>query len=97
MTQEILKTCRAWPGQVPLVLVLTSYLQLFFAEVAALGKVAVMIQYLPRPMKPGRFTTPPAGAGRGRYDCHSALPAAPASNKKRRIKVGPRTKGRPQC
>jgi 2-methylisocitrate lyase-like PEP mutase family enzyme len=47
MTQEILKTCRAWPGQVPLVLVPTSYPQLFFAEVAALSKVAVMIQYLP--------------------------------------------------
>jgi len=43
MTQEILKTCRAWPGQVPLVLVPTSYPQLSFAEVAALGKVGLII------------------------------------------------------
>ena len=37
--QEILEFCRAWPGQVPLVLVPTSYPQLSFADVAALGKV----------------------------------------------------------
>jgi 2-methylisocitrate lyase-like PEP mutase family enzyme len=41
--QEILEFCRAWPGQVPLVLVPTSYPQLSFAEVAALGKVGLII------------------------------------------------------
>jgi phosphonopyruvate hydrolase len=40
---EILAFCRAWPGQVPLVLVPTSYPQLSFAEVAALGKVGLII------------------------------------------------------
>ena len=41
--QEILEFCRAWPGQVPLVLVPTSYPQLSFADVAALGKVGLII------------------------------------------------------
>ena len=40
---EILSFCRAWPGQVPLVLVPTAYPQLSFAEVAALGKVGLVI------------------------------------------------------
>lgn len=40
---EILAFCRAWPGQVPLVLVPTSYPQLSFAEVAALDKVGLVI------------------------------------------------------
>ena len=40
---EILSFCRAWPGRVPLVLVPTSYPQLSFAEVAALGKVGLII------------------------------------------------------
>lgn len=40
---EILSFCRAWPGTVPLVLVPTSYPQLSFAEVAALGKVGLII------------------------------------------------------
>src|ERR1700694_4455617 len=40
---EILDFCRAWPGQVPLVLVPTSYPQLSFADVAALGKVGLII------------------------------------------------------
>lgn len=40
---EILSFCRAWPGQVPLVLVPTSYPQLSFADVAALGKVGLII------------------------------------------------------
>ncbi|HYF07683.1 MAG TPA: phosphonopyruvate hydrolase [Acetobacteraceae bacterium] len=40
---EILAFCRAWPGRVPLVLVPTSYPQLAFAEVAALGKVGLII------------------------------------------------------
>ena len=40
---EILSFCRAWPGQVPLVLVPTSYPQLSFADVAALGKVGLVI------------------------------------------------------
>ena len=40
---EILAFCRAWPGKVPLVLVPTSYPQLSFAEVAALGKVGLII------------------------------------------------------
>ncbi|MCO6416945.1 phosphonopyruvate hydrolase [Siccirubricoccus sp. KC 17139] len=41
--EEVLAFCRAWPGQVPLVLVPTSYPQLSFAEVAALGKVGLII------------------------------------------------------
>lgn len=41
--EEILAFCRAWPGRVPLVLVPTSYPQLSFAEVAALGKVGLII------------------------------------------------------
>ena len=40
---EILSFCRAWSGKVPLVLVPTSYPQLSFAEVAALGKVGLII------------------------------------------------------
>jgi phosphonopyruvate hydrolase len=40
---EILAFCHAWPGRVPLVLVPTSYPQLSFAEVAALGKVGLII------------------------------------------------------
>jgi 2-methylisocitrate lyase-like PEP mutase family enzyme len=40
---EILELCRSWPGQVPLVLVPTAYPQLFFAEVAALSKVGLII------------------------------------------------------
>src|SRR5438477_9225460 len=40
---EILEFCRSWPGQVPLVLVPTAYPQLSFAEVAALGKVGLII------------------------------------------------------
>src|ERR1700730_6380140 len=39
---EILSFCRAWPGRVPLVLVPTSYQQLSFADVAALGKVGLI-------------------------------------------------------
>jgi phosphonopyruvate hydrolase len=40
---EILSFCRAWGGRVPLVLVPTSYPQLSFADVAALGKVGLII------------------------------------------------------
>ena len=40
---EILAFCHAWPGRVPLVLVPTSYPQLSFADVAALGKVGLII------------------------------------------------------
>ena len=40
---EILAFCRAWPGRVPLVLVPTSYPSLSFADVAALGKVGLII------------------------------------------------------
>ena len=40
---EILAFCRAWSGRVPLVLVPTSYPQLSFADVAALGKVGLVI------------------------------------------------------
>jgi phosphonopyruvate hydrolase len=40
---EIVAFCKAWPGQVPLVLVPTSYPQLSFADVAALGKVGLII------------------------------------------------------
>ena len=42
-SDEILSFCRAWPGRVPLVLVPTSYPQLSFADVAALGKVGLII------------------------------------------------------
>ncbi len=40
---EIMEFCHAWPGRVPLVLVPTSYPQLSFADVAALGKVGLII------------------------------------------------------
>jgi phosphonopyruvate hydrolase len=40
---EILSFCQAWPGRVPLVLVPTSYPQLSFAGIAALGKVGLII------------------------------------------------------
>ena len=40
---EILSFCHAWPGRVPLVLVPTSYPRLSFADVAALGKVGLVI------------------------------------------------------
>lgn len=40
---EILSFCRAWDGRVPLVLVPTSYPQLSFADIAALGKVGLVI------------------------------------------------------
>jgi phosphonopyruvate hydrolase len=40
---EIMAFCRAWPGGVPLVLVPTSYPQLSFSEVGALGKVGLII------------------------------------------------------
>ncbi len=40
---EILSFCHSWPGRVPLVLVPTSYPQLSFADVAALGKVGLII------------------------------------------------------
>ena len=40
---EILAFCRAWPGRVPLVLVPTSYPQLSFADISALGKVGLVI------------------------------------------------------
>ncbi|CAH0137098.1 phosphonopyruvate hydrolase [Roseomonas sp. CECT 9278] len=40
---EIIAFCRAWPGQVPLVVVPTAYPQVSFAEVAALGKVGLII------------------------------------------------------
>ena len=40
---EVLEFCRAWPGQVPLVLVPTAYPQLTFVEIAALGKVGLII------------------------------------------------------
>src|SRR5882757_1095839 len=41
---EIMSFCRAWPGSVPLVLVPTSYPQISFADVAALGKVGLIIR-----------------------------------------------------
>jgi phosphonopyruvate hydrolase len=41
--EEILQFCRAWSGGVPLVLVPTSYPQLAFADIAALGKVGLII------------------------------------------------------
>jgi phosphoenolpyruvate phosphomutase len=40
---EILSFCRAWPGRVPLVLVPTTYPKLSFADVAAFGKVGLII------------------------------------------------------
>ncbi|KAF4466313.1 phosphoenolpyruvate phosphomutase [Fusarium albosuccineum] len=40
---EILSFCKAWSGTVPLVIVPTSYPQLSFADVAALGKVGLII------------------------------------------------------
>ncbi len=40
---QILQFCNAWPGQVPLVLVPTAYPQLCFSEIAALGKVGMII------------------------------------------------------
>jgi phosphonopyruvate hydrolase len=40
---EILEFCKAWPGHAPLVLVPTSYPQLSFAEISALGKVGLII------------------------------------------------------
>jgi len=40
---EILDFCRAWTGRVPLVLVPTSYPQLAFADIAALGKIGLII------------------------------------------------------
>jgi len=43
MPDEILSFCAAWSGRVPLVLVPTSYPQLSFADVAALGKVGLII------------------------------------------------------
>jgi phosphonopyruvate hydrolase len=42
-SDEILAFCRAWPGHVPLVLVPTSYPKLSFADIAALGKVGLII------------------------------------------------------
>jgi 2-methylisocitrate lyase-like PEP mutase family enzyme len=40
---ETVAFCKAWPGRVPLVLVPTSYPQLSFADIAALGKVGLII------------------------------------------------------
>ncbi len=40
---EILSFCKAWPGTVPLVLVPTSYPELSFAQIGALGKVGLII------------------------------------------------------
>lgn len=40
---EIIAFCKAWSGMVPLVLVPTSYPQLSFADIAALGKVGLII------------------------------------------------------
>ena len=40
---EIVSFCRAWPGAVPLVLVPTNYPQLSFSQIAALGKVGLVI------------------------------------------------------
>jgi phosphonopyruvate hydrolase len=40
---EILAFCQAWTGPAPLVLVPTSYPQLAFADIAALGKVGLII------------------------------------------------------
>lgn len=40
---EIVAFCKAWPGHIPLVLVPTAYPQLSFADIAALGKVGLVI------------------------------------------------------
>lgn len=40
---EIVAFCKAWSGHVPLVLVPTAYPQLSFADIAALGKVGLVI------------------------------------------------------
>ncbi len=40
---EIVAFCKAWTGRVPLVLVPTSYPQLSFADIGALGKVGLII------------------------------------------------------
>src|SRR5258708_17348812 len=40
---EVLAFCRAWPRRLPLVLVPTSYPKLSFADIAALGKVGLII------------------------------------------------------
>jgi phosphonopyruvate hydrolase len=40
---EILSFCRVWPGRAPLVLVPTSYPDLAFADIAALGRVGLII------------------------------------------------------
>ena len=40
---EIVAFCKAWPGHAPLVLVPTAYPQLSFADIAALGKVGLVI------------------------------------------------------
>ena len=40
---ETVAFCKAWPGHVPLVLVPTAYPQLSFADIAALGKVGLVI------------------------------------------------------
>jgi phosphonopyruvate hydrolase len=40
---EIVAFCKAWPGRAPLVLVPTSYPQLSFADIGALGKVGLII------------------------------------------------------
>ena len=40
---EIVAFCKVWPGHVPLVLVPTAYPQLSFADIAALGKVGLVI------------------------------------------------------
>jgi phosphonopyruvate hydrolase len=40
---EVLAFCRAWSGQIPLVLVPTSYPDLSFSEIASLGKVGLII------------------------------------------------------
>jgi len=40
---QIVSFCHAWPGTVPLAIVPTSYPQLSFADVAALGKVGLII------------------------------------------------------
>jgi phosphonopyruvate hydrolase len=40
---ETVAFCKAWPGHVPLVLVPTAYPQLSFGDIAALGKVGLVI------------------------------------------------------
>jgi 2-methylisocitrate lyase-like PEP mutase family enzyme len=51
---EILEFCRSWPGPVPLVLVPTAYPQLSFAEIAAVGKVGLIICANTRSAPPSR-------------------------------------------